>query len=94
MKTSSPLYRWKITRDFLYENDPDCYEDSDVGVEGPHNCDPDLKTNPTPFHMYDDDGHCYYAGMLYGDFEGLEPLWDFGMPNAGCTSVKINGKTI
>jgi hypothetical protein len=81
-------YRWKITRDRL-ENDP---EYSDRGVEGPGNLDEDLWSNATRFSMYDDDGVCYYEGMLYGDFVGFEPLDDFGTPNAGCTTIKVDGE--
>jgi hypothetical protein len=38
--------------------------------------------------MYDDDGKLYYAGTIWGDYDGFEPLDDFGMPNAGCTSIE------
>ena len=48
--------------------------------------------NPTRFSLYDDDGECYYDGMLYGDFTGFEPLDDFGTPNAGCTKMKLAGE--
>lgn len=76
-------YRWKITRDHL---DGDA-----VGVEGPRNRDPELKSNPKPFVLKDDDGETYYQGMLYGDYDGFEPLEDFGTPNAGCTEIWIDG---
>tara|TARA_Y100001963_G_C6693316_1_gene405719 strand:- start:51 stop:308 length:258 start_codon:yes stop_codon:yes gene_type:complete len=80
-------YYWKITKVYL-----DIFED-EVGVEGPGGCDVNLKTNPQTFYMYDDDGNCYYQGMIYGEYEGYEPLYDFGMPNAGCTILKTNGQT-
>ena len=83
-------YRWIITRDRI--SDPD--EKSSKGTQGPHNCNFTLKTNPTRFSLYDDDDNCYYEGMLYGDYCGLEPLDDFGEGWAGCTYVKINGKRI
>jgi hypothetical protein len=42
--------------------------------------------------MYDDDGELYYEGYsLAGSDFG--PLWDFGMPNAGCTGIKYKGKS-
>ncbi len=81
-------YRWKITRDRL-EDDP---KYSDKGVEGPRNLDEDLTTNAARFSMYDDDGVCYYEGMIYGDYDGFEPLDDFGTPNAGCTAIKVDGE--
>ena len=83
-------YRWKITRDHLAEPG----EKDDVGREGPHNLDPALKSNPTPFTLYDDDGDGYYSGTLYGDFSGLEPLDDFGMGWAGCTGIKVRGEWV
>ena len=80
-------YRWIITKDHLNEGD-------DVGTMGPSNCDEDLVSNSTHFSMYDDDMECYYEGMLYGDFEGFEPLDDYGTPNAGAVHIKINGEFI
>lgn len=80
-------YRWKITRDHLYDGDGR----NDKGTEGPRNCDPELKTNPKRFVLKDDDGNTYYQGMLYGDYDGFEPLDDFGGPNAGCTEVWMDG---
>lgn len=77
-------YRWEITKDFTGGND--------AGVQGPYNLDSDLDTNKTPFRMYDDDGELYYEGNLYGDFNCLEPLDDFGTPNAGATEIKVYEK--
>jgi hypothetical protein len=43
------------------------------------------------FQMRDDDGELYYTGRLIGDKDseeaGFGPLDDFGMPNAGATSI-------
>ena len=52
-----------------------------------HYCD-ELKE----FRMLDDDGNVMYEGrILLGDEPDAEfrPLNDFGMPNAGCTSIQI-----
>lgn len=81
-------YYWRITR---------VYEDGlgdEVGISGPRGCDANLKSNPAIFTMYDDDDNCYYQGMIYGNYDGFEPLYDFGMPNAGCTYIKIKGEII
>ena len=44
--------------------------------------------------MYDDDGGHYYNGVLIGDYDGFEPLDDFGEGNAGCTEIRLyNNKT-
>ena len=39
------------------------------------------------FQMFDDDMNLYYEGKIVGDYTGFEPLDDFGIPNAGCTSI-------
>jgi hypothetical protein len=80
-------YRWKITHDHIEDGRA-------IGVEGPGGLDENITSNPTHFSLYDDDDNCYYQGMLYGDFDGLEPLDDYGTPNAGCTYVKINGEVV
>jgi len=76
-------YRWKITKDHTGDN---C-----EGTEGPEGMDKNIQSHAAHFSLYDDDGRCYYEGMLYGDCTGFEPLWDFGAPNAGCSRIKLNG---
>jgi len=78
-------YRWIITKDRIGGDDK--------GVES-GNLDPSIKVNAARFSMYDDDGECYYEGMIYGEYDGFEPLDDFGMPNAGCTGIKVNGEWV
>ena len=78
-------YRWIITKDNVSDGE-------DVGVEGPQNVDSSLRENRSHFSLYDEDGNLYYQGYIYGDYEGFEPLDDFGMPNAGCTGIKIDGQ--
>ena len=78
-------YTWKITKVHL-----DSLKD-EVGIS---NGDSDINDNASRFSMYDDDDNCYYEGMIYGDYLGFEPLWDFGTPNAGCTYIKINGEIL
>lgn len=81
-------YRWTITKDHLDGKG----EHSRVGTVGPFDADDKVTSNPERFSLYDDDRNCYYEGMLYGDFEGFEPLDDFGTPNAGCTMMKLGGE--
>lgn len=78
-------YRWIITKDHISDG-------ADVDVEGPRNPDKTLRTNPATFRLYDDDNNLYYEGMLYGEFEGFEPLEDYGTPNAGCTKMMLDGE--
>ncbi len=85
-------YRWKITRDRIADcTRPEGTNCNAKGMEGPRDADDSITSNPTRFSLYASD-ECYYEGMLYGDFDGSEPLEDFGMPNAGCNSTKIAGK--
>ena len=83
-------YGWVITEDIICNGD-------DNNVMGPSDVTmskEDIISNGKAFTMYDDDGELYYKGYVAGDYTGLEPLDDFGMPNAGCTDIKINGKSI
>lgn len=79
-------YAWLVDYDYL--------DKKDVEVLGPRNIDPllekDLKEdNGVPFKMYDDDGELYYSGRIIGDFDGFEPLNDYGMPNAGAVRIDL-----
>ena len=74
-------YRWIITKDHL--------DESANGVEGPYGLNPELNTNKTQFKMYDDDHELHYTGYIFGDFEGFEPLDDFGEGNSGCAGIKL-----
>ena len=76
---------WIITKDNISLGN--C---TDVGTKGPYNHNNTL-VNKARFSLYDDDKVCYYEGYIFGEFNGFEPLDDFGMPNAGCTLVKLNG---
>ena len=79
-------YRWKVTR--ASDVCPEAME-----VEGPGGLDPDIKDNRTWFSVYDDDDVFYFGGYLYGDFDGFEPLDDYGMPNFGAAHIKLEGDT-
>jgi hypothetical protein len=75
-------YRWKIDRDYIEDG-------AARGVEGPGGLDAsiDLSTG-VRFRMLDGDGEVYYGGVIAGDYCGFEPLDDYGMPNAGATSIE------
>jgi hypothetical protein len=77
---------WTITKDLLGNGEEN-------GVTGPRNAAlnaDEIKAHPdaVEFRMKDDDGEVYYYGKLVGD-DLFAPLDDFGMPNAGCTSVEV-----
>ena len=80
-------YGWVITADLLGD------ERSDVGTVGPSGCPfsaEHIERDGSKFRMKDDDGEVYYEGriILGEDEEWFGPLDDFGMPNAGCTSIE------
>jgi len=80
-------YRWKITKDWIDDG-----TNSREGTEGPRNLNDSISDNAAEFKLYDDDGNLYYEGIIYGDYEGFEPMDDFGTPNAGCTMMKLDGE--
>ena len=40
------------------------------------------------FELYDDDENLCAVGRIVGDFDGFEPLDDFGIGYYGCTQIK------
>lgn len=83
-------YGWVITDDHL--------EDEVVSILGPSDITPELQkrlstSEAISFKMYDDDNILYFSGKIVGDYDGYEPLIDFGVPDSGCTSIRINGET-
>ncbi len=85
-------YAWIITQDHL---DPGKIDNA-AGTMGPSGVTMAGKTllkdrSKEKFEMFDDDSNLYYTGYIVGDYDGFEPLDDFGTPNAGCTAIKIEG---
>ena len=90
------MYGWIIDQDYL---EPGSVEE---GTIGPSTIPPDIteklrEGHGREFRLFDDDGELYYSGRILGDdWDGFEPLDDFGEPNAGCTEVRFfeNGRWI
>lgn len=78
------MYRWIITKEI------DVDGVVDLGTRGPRNYDEFIVGNKAKFSLYDDDGNCYAEGFIFGDYDGFEPLDDYGMPSLGCTAIKID----
>lgn len=90
-----------ITRDWITEainkdRDENDKMKLDKGITGPRSISDTtvarLKAGEgVKFKMYDDDGELYYDGRYIeeNDSDEMEPLDCFGMPNAGCTSIKM-----
>jgi hypothetical protein len=87
-------YGWYIYESFIEEDSFN--EPKTVEVLGPRGIRDEnverLKNGEGhEFELYDDDYNLYYKGRLIGDFEGLEPMEDYGMPNAGAVHTKMDG---
>lgn len=81
---------WIITKDKLYEG----YTEEEKkewewakSAVGTHSRNYDGRPLPHKFRMKDDDDEIYYYGRSSSD-SSFAPLDDFGMPNAGCTSIE------
>ena len=72
-------------------------EEHSIGVCGPSTAPDDLlnalKTgNPSitgkKFRLRDDDGNVYGYGRITGEYQGFEPLDQYGEGNWGCTEIQ------
>ena len=101
------MYGWIITKDLLWDEDSEWNKrhgmKNNKGTIGPSGTILDKGTIVTmgkKFRLKDDDGEIYYEGMIFEsdmtETTGFEPLDEFGMPNAGCTSIEYleNGKWV
>ena len=88
-------YQWKITKDHIADlSEPAPSNCNAVGMFGPRGYDGSMDSEMTwKFQMFDDDGELYYEGVQTENAEDA-PLYDFGLPNAGCTIIKhfVKGK--
>jgi hypothetical protein len=99
--TDYAAYGWIIVEDHI---DGRGASGGAVGVSGPRNACRELLAllehgEGRTFTMHDDDGEKYYTGRILSfDGPGSEfdfgPLDDYGMPNAGCTEIRYNGKIL
>lgn len=89
-------YGWIITKDHIpFDDEPEGTTLNAKGVIGPHNV-PDWmitllqsSKHGKKFQIRDDDNEKYYNGRYIGpdDETMFAPLWDFGAPNSGATSI-------
>lgn len=77
-------YRWEVQKSYI--EDPNFGKATKVCVKSRHFDKVDFEM-PFKFRMFDDDGNLYYEGVASG--KDLEPLYDYGMPNAGCTYIQF-----
>lgn len=90
---------WIITKDFIADqNAPAPSNQNAVGIIGPRHAKLTADeiihhSEGRRFRMKDDDGEIYYEGIMVvtpedGDEGEFRPLDDFGMPNAGATTIE------
>jgi hypothetical protein len=90
MKDRNPLAKWRITHSWI-ESDS-WGKKTPLEIVGPRSAPPDSEDHKfiwIPFRIYDDDGELYCEGIMNEHCEGLDPLVDFGAPNAGATELRI-----
>jgi hypothetical protein len=93
-------YAWLITEDHTAAPGSKPNTNSNAaGIEGPRGapaalCAKLAAGEGDEFEMYDDDDQLYYTGRIIGEYTGLEPLDDYGTPNAGATYLKMNGEHV
>jgi len=46
------------------------------------------------FELYDGDDKLYCKGRIMGDYNGFEPLDDYGISALGCVDIKYNGRSL
>lgn len=84
---------WIIDTDYLADpkKKPPC-NDNAVGLMGPRSYTGDGSDLGCEFRLKDDDGTVCYEGRsdTCDDENAFGPLDDFGMPNAGCTTIEYN----
>jgi len=85
-KTAATGYAWIVTKDLLGYG-----QEGTVGPQGvPDELVQQLQAGDgVRWRVLDDDGEVYYEGRLTGDYDGIEPLVDWGTPNAGATEIQF-----
>lgn len=93
-------YAWVIDVDHLADEgaEPGSWVDNAATVTGPSTAPDELLAKLAAgegeqFKMFDDDYELYYTGRLVStegadSEDGFGPLDDFGLGNAGCTSIQ------
>ncbi|MCB1741476.1 MAG: hypothetical protein KDK91_13980 [Gammaproteobacteria bacterium] len=80
-------YHWIVTRDTVLGDSSDA-----IGKIGPRGARErprfdDLIIRGVHFRLLNDDGEVQFTGYILGEFDGAEPLRDYGLEN-GCTRIE------
>jgi len=91
-------YYWEITLDRIA--DPAAPAGTNANAVGRHSGDPHISSRQgiirSNFELLDDDNISYYKGFIYhrNGEELFTPLDQFGTPNAGAVTIKIDGEIL
>ena len=91
-------YYWEITLDRIA--DPAAPAGTNANAVGICSGDPHIVSRQgiirSRFEMLDGDGESYYKGFIYhrNGEEQFAPLDEFGEPNAGAVTIKIDGEIL
>ena len=78
------MYGWKIDRDY--------FDGDATGVSGPRGGLMVPDGEGETFALYDSDEVLMAKGRIVGDYDGFEPLDDYGLGNWGCAGIKYGGQ--
>jgi hypothetical protein len=82
-------YAWIIDKDMIQTNAKGTI--GPIGAEDRHVANL-ARRRGVEFRLYDDDGDLCYVGRIVGNYDGFEPLDDFGEGYAGCTMIKYRNE--
>ena len=80
-------YTWIVTRDAILGDTSDA-----IGKIGPRGAThrerfDKIIIHGAHFRLLNDDGEVQFTGYILGDYQGIEPLADYGRDN-GCTQIE------
>lgn len=100
VEIKAATYAWVVDKDHLADEgeEPGTLAGNAATITGPGGAPAGLLAKLAAgegrrFRLYDDDGELYYDGRIIsiegaGSEDDFGPLDDFGMGNAGCTSIQ------
>lgn len=85
--TTNSAYTWIVTRDAILGDSSDAV--GKIGPRGARNRErfDKIIIHGDHFRLLNDAGEVQFTGYILGDYQGLEPLEDYGRSN-GCTRIE------
>ena len=87
MSEQNSPYTWIVTRDAILGDSSDAV--GKIGPRGAKNRErfDKIIIHGDHFRLLNDAGEVQFTGYILGDYQGLEPLRDYGQSN-GCTRIE------